>query len=300
MYKNVYVTGGTGFVGKNLKTHRPSWNFLSSKDCDLTDYNQVVDFLHNKQPDAIVHLAGRVGGIKENNDNQADFYYKNCAINTNILQAAHQCGINRVLSSVSTCAFPNKVKNYPFSESDFYSGPPAPTNFSYGMTKRMLHVGSVAYRKQYGRNFSTFCPSNVYGPHDHFGKKSSHFVASLINKVYNAKSGDTIELWGTGNPLRQQLYVSDLCDLIPILLERHNDEIPLIVAPSENLSIYEMSQILKKQVNKNLNFVFNGNLDGQYRKDGSNTCLRELVPSVDFTSFHDGVRETYEWFLENK
>ena len=300
MYEKVCVTGGSGFVGKNLKIQKPSWTFLSSTDCDLIDYQQVVDFFLKERPDAIIHLAGRVGGIKENKDNQADFYYKNCAININVLQAAHHCGINRVLSSLSTCAFPNKVEHYPFSEEHFYSGPPAITNFSYGMAKRMLQVGSVAYRNQYNRNFSTFCPSNIYGPHDHFGEQSSHFVASLINKVHNAKDGDTIELWGTGAPLRQQLYVPDLCRLIPRLLVEHNGALPLIVAPSENLSIKEMTQALSSQVNKEVNFIFNGKLDGQFRKDGDNTSLKDIIPDVDFTKFAAGVRKTYLWFKENR
>ena len=124
------------------------------------------------------------------------------------------------------------------------------------MTKRMLQVASVAYRKQHGRNFSTFCPSNLYGPGDHFGKESSHFVASLIHKVSVAEEGEEMELWGTGKPLRQQLYVEDLCKLIPVLLESHNTELPLIVAPDENLSIKEMANSLNHELGKKIIFKF--------------------------------------------
>lgn len=300
VYKKVFVTGGSGFVGRNLKKYKPSWHYMSSVDCDLTDYRKVEKYFSTHHPDAIVHLAGRVGGIKENSENQADFYHKNVLINANVLRAAHVCKIDRVLSSLSTCAFPNKVEKYPFTEDDIYLGPPAPTNFSYGMAKRMLHVGSVSYRKQYDRNFSTFCPSNVYGPGDYFGEESSHFVASLINKIHNTKKHGIIELWGTGKPLRQQLYVTDLCRLIPILLSEHNSEVPLIVAPDENLSIFQMADISRKQLNKQVEFVFNGNLEGQFRKDGSNASLKDLVCNMRFTKFSEGIEKTYQWFLENK
>lgn len=298
--KKVCVTGGSGFVGRNLKKIMPNWTYMSSADCDLTDYRQTEEYFRKANPSAILHLAARVGGIKENNENQADFYFQNVSMNTNVLQAAHVCGIDRVLSSLSTCAFPDKLESYPFSEKDFYSGPPVETNFSYGMSKRMLHVASYAYRKQYGRNYSTFCPSNLYGPEDHFGKESSHFVASLVHKASSANIGQKIELWGTGSPLRQQLYIQDLCILLPVLLEIHNTDLPLIVAPSENLSILEMARILNSQINKEISFYFNGSLDGQFRKDGINDALMDLLGNFKFTKFEDGIRKTYQWYLENK
>ena len=221
-------------------------------------------------------------------------------INTNILREAHLAGIDRILSSVSTCAFPDILQKYPFEEDNLYDGPPAITNFSYGMTKRMLHVASKSYRKQYGRNYSTFCPSNIYGPCDHFASENSHFVASLVHKIASAEDGDTVEFWGTGKPMRQQLYVDDLCYIIPILLEKHNSDLPLIVSPNENLTIEKMTQMLVQYSGKDIEVFFNGNLDGQYRKDGSNKRLLEIVPTFKFTNFSSGISRTYEWYLENK
>ena len=122
MYKKVCVTGGSGFLGRNLQKIMPDWVYMSSLDCDLTDYQQVEEYFKNEQPSAIVHLAGRVGGIKDNNDYQADFYVQNTLINTNVLRAAHACNIQRVLSSLSTCAFPNEVNSYPFTEDSFNQG----------------------------------------------------------------------------------------------------------------------------------------------------------------------------------
>jgi len=296
----VLVTGGSGFLGKRLNLYKPDWIYISSKDYDLTSSIKTKQMFRNIKPDAVVHLAARVGGIKDNAENQALFYYQNVMMNTNIIHEAYLAGIPRVLSSLSTCAFPDKLEHYPFSEKDFHKGSPTETNFSYGYSKRMLHVQSVAYRKQYGMNYSTFCPSNLYGPQDHFGSSSSHFVAALVHKFANLCDNKVIELWGTGTPLRQQLYVDDLCEIIPILLERHNSDIPLIVAPNENLSVHKMSQIITEVDKKrSVSFTFNGKLDGQYRKDGDNSMFLDLVGGYNFTSFREGIDKTYKWYIEN-
>tara|TARA_R100000908_G_scaffold65300_1_gene54084 strand:- start:2604 stop:3515 length:912 start_codon:yes stop_codon:yes gene_type:complete len=297
-YNSVLVTGGSGFVGKRLKHFRPDWNYCSSKDCNLLSIDSTINYLEQTKPNAIVHLAARVGGIKDNKENQAEFFYENTVINTNLLHAAHLCGVKRVLSSLSTCAFPDEGMSYPFSESDLFLGPPAETNFSYGYTKRALHVQSISYREQYGLNYSTFSPSNIYGIGDYFGTMSSHFVASLIHKVAVCKTGETLTFWGTGRPLRQQLYVDDLCRIIPMLLEKHNTRIPIIVAPNENLSISEMCRILEKNIDKEVDFRFNGMLDGQFRKDGSNDQLKKLIGDFEFTSFSEGVKKTYNSYIK--
>jgi len=294
-YKNVVVLGGTGFVGKALQRHVPDWIYLGTKDCDLKNVDDIINTLNKLKPDAVLHLAARVGGIKENRDNQAVFFDDNVLMNTNVIRAAHACNIDRVLASLSTCAFPNKVNDYPFDESMFFAGPPAKTNFSYGFSKRMLHVQCLSYRNQFERNYSTFCPSNIYGPGDNFDLESSHFVAALVRKIHE-NAGDKMIMWGTGAPRRQQLYVDDLAKIIPVLLEKHNTDTPLIVSPNENLSIFEMCQIAVDQINPDIEFEFNFELDGQYRKDGSNNALLELIGDFDFTSFKDGVKATYEWY----
>ena len=216
-------------------------------------------------------------------------------MNTNVIHCAYKSGVKRVLSSLSTCAFPDKLDSYPFREEDIFKGPPAETNFSYGYTKRALHVQSLSYRKQYGLNYSTFCPSNIYGPGDHFDSERSHFVPALISKIANARE-NMISLWGSGNCLRQQLYVDDLIKIIPTLLEKHNSDIPLIVAPDENLSINEMAETLINQLNKTIKIVYNNHMDGQFRKDGSNLKLRELIGNFEFTKFKDGIIKTYNWY----
>ena len=293
------VTGGSGFLGKRLQLIRPNWIYISSRHYNLINQAECHKMYSDINPDAVLHLAAKVGGIKDNAENQASFYYQNIIINTNVVECAHKSGIKRVLSSLSTCAYPDKLEKYPFYEEDIFRGPPAETNLSYGYTKRALHVQTLSYRKQYGVNYSTFCPANIYGPGDYFDDERSHFVAALISKFVNAKK-NTIELWGTGNPKRQQLYVDDLVKIIPILLEKHNSNLPLIVAPNENLSIKEMAEIVMTKYNKIMKISYNGNLDGQYRKDGSNKNLLELIGDFPFISFGCGIEKTINWYLKNK
>ena len=160
-----------------------------------------------------------------------------------------------------------------------------------------MHALILSYRKQYEVDYSTFSPSNVYGPDDHFDSENSHFIPSLISKASRLKEGDTLELWGTGKPLRQQLYVDDLCEMLPLLLDKHHGAEPLIVAPNENLSIDEMTTILISYLNIDLNIVYNDDLEGQYRKDGANDLLLETIGAYEFTPFDKGIVQTYNWYM---
>lgn len=293
----VIVTGGSGFLGRRLKLFKPNWIYLSSKDLDLINYQETETFLKGEKPDAVIHLAARVGGIKDNADHPAEFFSKNARINTNIVDACFVAGVPRLLASLSTCAFPNIMKQYPFNEDNLLDGPPAPTNLAYGYTKRLLWVHIKSMREQHGLDYSCFAPSNLYGPGDHFDLESSHFVAAAIRKLHEAK--DFVEFWGTGKPKRQQLFVDDLCRAIPLLLDKHYSVEPIIVAPDENLSILDMVESIKSIINPTVSVSFNGNLDGQYRKDGSNELFKELLPGVGFTPFKEGIKKTYEWYKES-
>ena len=238
--------------------------------------------------DAIVHLAGKVGGIKDNTEKQAEYIYQNVKINTNVVHESYKENVPRLLSALSTCVFPDSLDSYPFRESDIFKGPPAVSNFSYGYAKRCLHVMSNAYRKQYGVNYNTFAPSNIYGPEDHFDDESSHFIPAAISKFHKASPGATV----------QQLYVDDLCRAIPNLLDEHNGDQPIIVAPDYNLSISSMVKMCKDIIGKDVSYSFNGLLDGQYRKDGSNARFKQMFSSFEFTPFEEGIRKTYEWYEE--
>jgi len=292
----VLVTGGTGFVGKNLQKVKPEWYYIGAEKIDLISPYSFFDYVEVMRPDAIVHLAAHVGGIKANNDYPERFFYENTMMNLNVVSSAVELSIPRVLSSLSVCAFPDTVKKYPFNEEDLHNGPPNGTNISYGYSKRSLYVHMNACRRQYNFNYSTFSPSNIFGPHDNYNPQTSHFVPALVKKMYDAKDGDTIEFWGTGKPIRQFMYVEDLVRIIPILLEKHNTDLPLIIAPYEKLSIKDMIDAMIEIANKDVKIKFNSKLDGQLRRDGDNSKFIELCGDFDFTPFKGGLRKTYEWY----
>jgi GDP-L-fucose synthase len=295
---SVLVTGGSGFLGSRLQIQEPNWIYVSSSDYNLVDQSECERMYADIKPTAVIHLASMVGGIGKNAASQSDFFTNNCLINLNVVSHAQKFGIKRLMASLSTCAFPNKLANYPFVESDMFSGPPAATNFSYGYSKRMLQVMIRSARQQHGLNYSTFSPSNIYGIGDNFDLQSCHFVPAMVRKIYEAKDGDTVEFWGTGTPLKQQLYVDDLAKIIPFLLKKHNTDLPLIISPDENLSIKQMIEIFLKNIKKDVRIVFNNKLDGQYRKDGSNLKFKELYGDFKFTKFQDGIEKTYRWYKE--
>ncbi len=300
MYDKVLVTGGSGFVGKRLKLIKPDWVYMSSKDCDLTDKQEFSDYLRHVNPDAVIHLAARVGGIKEASQNQSEFFYLNSLINLNVIHESYKAGIKRVLSCLSTCVFPDINDRYPMTEGDLLKGEPTRTNYCYGYAKRNLYIQSKWYSKEYGVCYNTFTPSNIYGPDNKSDFDKGHLISSMIKKFDEAEDGDTLTFWGTGNPLRQHLYVDDLAIIIPRLLEEHTSDLALIVAPNENLSIKEIVQTYYEIEGKNLEIEFNNKLDGQYRKDGSNQNLLNLINNFKFTSLREGLELTREWYKNNK
>lgn len=298
-YKRVLVTGGSGFIGKAIEKICPDWIFMSSSDCDITKQDQLQEYLQKVKPDAIIHLAARVGGIKDSHLNQAEFLYLNNLINTNLIHQAYVAGVHRVLSCLSTCCFPDSSDHYPMVESDLLKGEPQESNYGYAFAKRMLYLQSKYYSECYDVKYNTFSPSNIYGENNNSDDVKSHFIASLIKKFATASDDEEIVFWGTGKPLRQHLYVHDLAEIIIMLLDKHNGDLPLIVAPNENLSILKHIDLMKDISNKKVKIKFNGKLDGQFRKDGSNKELIKLVGEYNFTKLRDGLTNTYEWYLKN-
>lgn len=299
LYNRVVVTGGSGFLGKRLKLVKNDWIYLSSKDIDLTKPDEFFNFLKDSKADAVVHLAAKTGGIKHSVENQSDFHYYNSLISTNVLKQAKDSGVKRVLSCLSTCCYPDIAKAYPMKEEQFLEGEPTSTNYGYALAKRELFNQTNFYRKFYNLNYSTFTPCNLYGPDANFNEDSSHFIASLLKKIHDSRDGEEIVLYGSGKPLRQHLYIDDLAEIVPILLNNHNTEVPINVSTAENLSIKDISEIAVKKINKNIIIKFNNNLDGQMRKDVDNTKLLSLIGNYRFTTLDVGLKKTYHWYMEN-
>jgi GDP-L-fucose synthase len=218
-------------------------------------------------------------------------------MNTNLLRFGYKYGVNRFIGILSTCIYPDTVETYPMRENMLHMGPPTQTNFSYGYAKRAMAVQIDAYNKQYGTKYQYLIPSNLYGPYDKWGE-NSHFVAALIKKIIIAdRNGiDTIQLFGTGTPLRQFTYSYDLARVIKYCIDGDITD-SFNVTSSESLSIREIAETAIDVINpKYVKYISfdSSKPDGQFRKDVSNDKMYDLIPNFKFTSLRDGIKSTYD------
>ena len=293
----ILVTGGNGLVGKHLQDILPDAIYVSSKDCDLTQNYEVHRLMYTERPDVVIHLAARVGGILDNINYPVDYLEENIMINTNVLRKCHQFGVERVISILSTCIYPDVVDTYPLKEEILFNGPPPPDNFAYAMSKRCMATQIDSYKKQYNKQWSYLIPCNLYGEHDKYEEHHSHFVSALIKKIHEAK--DSVEIWGTGKPLRQFMYAGDLVRVIKYMID--NDVVDNFnVAPDYVHSIEEITKIGMESCGKgDLNIVYdNTKPDGQYRKDVDSSKLISVMKDFKFTSLEEGIRRVYDNFSQ--
>ena len=291
----ILVTGGSGLVGKHLQDILPNAKYISSKDFDLTDINQVHFMMHTYKPNTVIHLAARVGGIADNIKYPVDYLEENVLMNTNILKKCHEFDVEKVVAILSTCIYPDKVDTYPMKEEDLFNGPPTPTNFSYGFAKRCMAAHIDSYIKQYNKKWCYLIPCNLYGEHDKYEEHHSHFVSALIKKIY--ESDDKIELWGDGTPLRQFMYGGDLARVIKYILD--NDIVGNYnVAPNWVHSIDEIAEIGKKACMKDKIVVTydTSKPNGQYRKDVDSSKLLSVLENFEFTTLEKGIEKVYDNF----
>jgi GDP-L-fucose synthase len=295
----ILVTGGSGMVGKSLQEILPEADYYSSKELNLLKESTVKFHMRRKKYDTVIHLAAKVGGIIDNINKPAEYFDDNILMNTLLLKSAHKYGVERFIGILSTCIYPDKVDTYPMSEEMLHLGPPTPTNFSYGYAKRSLAVQIDAYNKQYGTKYQYLIPCNLYGEYDKWGE-NSHFVAALIKKLAEADKAneDTVQLFGTGKPLRQFMYAGDLARVIKHVIDNDITE-SFNVSVDENLSIHEIAELTRKVYNKICplrpikGFEYDSTKpDGQYRKDVSNEKMLSLIPDFKFTSLEEGVKNT--------
>ena len=286
------ITGGNGMVGKHLQEILPNARYIGSEECDLTSWKEVEYMMFLNPPEHLIHLAAKVGGIQDNISKPAEYFDDNILINTHILKASKQFNVQRFTGILSTCIYPDIVKKYPMKEKDMFLGPPTKSNFSDGYAKRSLAVQIDAYNKQYGTKYNYLIPCNLYSEHDNFNNESKmHFMTALLKKIKLSK--ETLNLLGTGKPLRQFMYAGDLARIIKEVI---NNDITdsFNVAPSENLSIDEMANISLNILNKNLKIKYSKpELDGQFRKDVCNKKLLTYFPNFKFTNFEEGIKKVY-------
>jgi len=291
----ILVTGGSGLVGKHLKDILPDAVYISSKDYNLTRIDEVRDMMNEYEPEVVIHLAARVGGIVDNINYPVDYLEENVLMNTNVLKVCHEFDVKRVIAILSTCVYPDVVETYPMKEEDLFNGPPTPTNFSYGFAKRCMAAHIDSYVKQYNKEWSYLIPCNLYGEYDKYEEHHSHFVSALIRKIYEAD--ESIELWGTGKPLRQFMYGGDLARVIKHMID--NDVVGSFnVAPEWVHSINDLAEIGKKACLKDeivVNYD-NDKPDGQYRKDVDSSKLLTVLKDFEFTALEEGIKKVYDNF----
>jgi GDP-L-fucose synthase len=304
--KKILITGGSGLVGNAIKTIANNYCyefiFLSSKDCDLTNYTATLNTFSIYMPDCVIHLAACVGGLFKNMKHKVDMFEKNILINTNVLKVCHEIKVKKVVSCLSTCIFPDKT-TYPIDETMLHNGPPHFSNDAYAYAKRMLDIQSRAYQEQYNDNFVCVIPTNIYGPHDNFNLQDSHVIPGLIHKCYLAKQkGEPFIIAGSGTPLRQFIYSEDLAKLILWALENYNEIEPIILSvPDDNeKSINFIATTIAKKFNYENNMMFDKEKpDGQFKKTANNSKLLGLIQNFEFTPIEDGISKTIDWFEYN-
>ncbi|KAI0267283.1 hypothetical protein BC834DRAFT_822224 [Gloeopeniophorella convolvens] len=313
----ILVTGGTGLVGYGIqhiietepvgsrfgRRAGETWVFVGSKEADLRDPEQARRIFDKYKPTHVIHLAALVGGLFRNMRYNLSFFRDNTAINENVLRCAHEAGVTKVVSCLSTCVFPDKV-TYPLDETKVHLGPPHNSNYGYSYAKRMVDVANHAYHDEHGCNFTSAIPTNVFGPNDNFDLEDAHVIPALIHKCIQAKrNGTPFVVAGSGKPLRQFIYSFDLAKLFIWQLREYNDVEPVIlsVGEDEEISIKQVADAIVAAVGFEGEYRFDpSRADGQFRKPASNHKLLSLLDAdFEFTPFEAALRDTVRWLVEH-
>ena len=280
-------------VGRHLQGILEDDSIYIGSNIDLRDWIAVDTLFDKIKPTHVIHLAAKVGGIQDNIAKPAEYFDDNILMNTNVLKASKLYNVKRFIGILSTCVYPDTVESYPMNEEDLFLGPPAITNFSYGYAKRCLAVQINAYNKQYKTKYNYLIPCNLYSELDNFehGNKM-HFITALLKKI--KESDGTLNLLGTGKPLRQFMYSGDLARVIKEVVDRDITE-SFNVAPDYNYSINEMAEAALESLSKDYEIAYSKpELDGQYRKDVSSEKLKIILPNFEFTSLKKGMKMVYD------
>lgn len=294
----ILVTGGSGLIGSQFSTNAIK---LSSRDGDLRDTTIANSLFEKyKNVDGVIHCAAKVGGIKGNMNHKGEFFYDNVMINTNVIEAARKVGINKLVCFLSTCIFPDSVE-YPLTVNKIHMGEPHISNYPYAYSKRMADIQIRSYREQYGLQYTSVIPTNIYGPNDNFDIENGHVIPSLIHKCYLAHKNKTdLEVWGTGKAMREFIYSKDVAQLSEWILNNYTDPEPIILSTSYEISIKELVDLIVDIFNFKGNVIWRSDQpEGQFRKPSDNSKIKNLLPGFQFTTIQKGLQETIEWFITN-
>ena len=307
MEKNskIYVAGHKGLVGSALVRNLEAKGYTNIigrtfEELNLTIQADVNKFFEEEKPEYVILAAARVGGIHANNTYPAEFIYDNLMIQNNVIKAAHDHGVKKLLFLGSTCIYP-KLAPQPIKEEYLLTGALEETNEAYAIAKIAGLEMCKFFKRQYGNNFISCMPTNLYGPNDNFDLQSSHVLPALIRKFHEAKVNNqpTVEVWGTGTPLREFIYVDDMADACIFLMENYDGEQHVNIGTGEEVSIRELAETVKEVVGFEGELVFNTSMpDGTPRKLTVVDKLHGLGWKHK-VSLNEGIKLAYDWFLNN-
>tara|TARA_Y100000590_G_scaffold464770_1_gene635041 strand:- start:25 stop:969 length:945 start_codon:yes stop_codon:yes gene_type:complete len=304
--KKILITGGSGFLGKNLISKIKEKNikdifYPRRNDYNLLNIDEIKKLFFDLKPDVVIHLAAVVGGIGANSLHPAKFFYENAIMG---IQLFHESYINKIEKFVSIgtiCSYPSNTA-VPFKEKDLWNGYPEATNAPYGIAKKILSVQSSTYRQEYNFNSIYLMPVNMYGPYDNFDEKTSHVIPAIIKKIVEAKQNNINEvtLWGNGSPTREFIYVEDVADAIILATEKLNESDPINIGTGENISIKDLARMISTILK------FNGKIKWDVSKPNGQE-QRKLDTSLALNKFgfkyntnlSDGLNKTIKWYEEN-
>jgi GDP-L-fucose synthase len=300
--KRVTVTGGRGFLGRPLVAMLADAGAdvatFSSTDYDLTRQTDVAKMYIDLRPQVVIHLAARVGGIGANRDNPGKFFYDNAVMGIELMEQGRKNGLAKFVQIGTVCSYP-KFARVPFSEDDLWDGYPEETNAPYGLAKKMLLVQAQAYRQQYGFNAIYLIPVNLYGPGDNFDLHTSHVIPALIRKCIDARRSGrpSIEVWGTGAPTREFLYVEDAARGIMLGAERYDKPEPVNLGTSDEISVRDLVALIAELTGFEGKIVYDSTKpDGQPRRKLNVERARREFGFAAQTPFRVGLERTIEWF----
>ena len=301
----IYVAGHRGLVGSAIVRSLEAKGYKNiigrtHKELDLTNQAAVTKFFEEERPDVVVLAAAKVGGINANNTYPAEFAYENLQIQCNVIKCCHDYKVKKLLFLGSTCIYP-KMAQQPIVEDALLTGALEPTNEAYAIAKIAGLEMCKFFKRQYGDNFISCMPTNLYGPNDNYDLNGSHVMPAMIRKFHDAKKNGakSVELWGTGTPLREFLYVDDMADACVFLLEEYDGEQHVNIGTGKEISIKELAETVQKVVGYEGELIWNTDMpDGTPRKLTNVDKLHGLgfYHKVDL---QEGIELAYKWFCEN-
>lgn len=301
----IFVAGHKGLVGsaivRNLENNGYKNLVLKThKELDLVNQNEVNIFFKNEKPDYVFLAAAKVGGIYANDTYPADFIYENIMIESNVIKAAHDNKVKKLLFLGSSCIYPKFAKQ-PIKENELLTGSLEPTNEAYAVAKIAGLEMCKFFKRQYGDNFISCMPTNLYGPNDNFDLETSHVMPALIKKIHDAKiqNKEKVEVWGTGRPVREFLHVDDMADACVFLMNNYDGEEHVNIGTGEEITIRDLALLIKKVVEYSGNIVFNSSMkDGTPRKVCDVSKLNKMQWKYKI-SLENGIKSVYQWYKNN-